>query len=66
MTEDKRNFLKEQIEFLAKRNDEPHFYVETIPYRGCKLCSNGPGALQHNFYLVEDYLEYQKENTILA
>ncbi len=57
MTENKENEdMLRQVEFLRQRGHAPHEYIPTIPYSGCQDCGQGPGALQHNTYLVKDYL----------
>jgi len=34
----------------------PHYYVPTKPYKGCAICSYGPGAFVHNEYEVDRYI----------
>lgn len=48
-------FIDQQVAFLANRGHEPHEYASTTPYQGCAVCRQGPGALQHNTYLIRDY-----------
>ena len=50
------DYVKRQVEFLRARGHVPHEYEPTEPYSGCMQCGQGPGALQHNNYLVKDYL----------
>lgn len=37
-------------------NGDPHYYVQTTPYRGCAICGVGPGAFVHNTYEVERFI----------
>lgn len=57
-----KDFTRANIDFLKfRRNTHPHLYVTTVR-GGCKICGQGPGALQHNMYLVADYEELKRED----
>lgn len=63
MTEETKESILRQVVFLRARGHAPHRYVPTDPYRGCRECGQGPGALQHNTYLVRDFCEIYSDKT---
>lgn len=62
MTEETKEHILDQVAFLHARGHAPHKYVPTDPYQGCMECGQGPGALQHNTYLVRNYCEIYGES----
>jgi hypothetical protein len=61
MTDENKEDALRQITFLRARGHVPHEYEPTTPYSGCLECGQGPGALQHNTYLVSDFHEIHRE-----
>lgn len=57
MTQETKEYILAQVSFLRARGHAPHRCAPTDPYRGCMECGQGPGALQHNTYLVRDFCE---------
>lgn len=46
--------LLSALETVEKRRTTLHEYEPTDPYRGCAVCHFGPGAIQHNTFLIEE------------
>ena len=63
--QEKREFVERNVKFLKEdRNTYPHHFDTNLPGdRGCRICGQGPGALQHNYYLVKDYEEMKNESS---